>query len=584
MSKADSLTHPSPELTIRAIVTGMVLGALLTPCNVYTGLKIGWGFNMSVASGLLAFAFWRVGERLWSARHWGLLENNINQTSTSAATAIISAGLAAPIPALALLTGKELSWGYLSVWLLVVSLLGVFVAAVLRNQMLQRRSLAFPAGVATAETIRQIHAGGREAAGRLKILFGGIAVAGSLKLANALVLNLPRFSFPVSLPGGATLANLGIALDPSLLLVGYGAISGLRIGVSALIGALLAWGILGPLVLAWGWAVPGKGGPLASWFGPLVEWLLWPGATLMVVAALVNFAVLLFRARKRVVAEDNSSIDQPRAMQRKTFIAGLIGVVILVSAAQIGLFGIGLFEALVAVLLSFALAVVAGWVSGQTGITPVGALGKITQLSFGLLSPGNVTTNLMSANVTGGAAGQCADLLHDLKAGQIVGATPQFQIIAQLFGVLAGSLVGAAAYLFLIPDPQAMLLTPEWPAPAVATWKAVAEVLSGGLEAMPEGAVGAMIIAAIAGVALALGDVFLPGAVADRLPSPAAMGLAFVIPAWNSISLFLGALAGALIMKVAPDWARSRLIVLAAGLVVGESLAGVVSALWTIGR
>jgi len=573
--------HP-PELTIRAITTGMVLGILLTPCNVYAGLKIGWAFNMSVAAGLLAFAFWRAGERLFGARHWGLLENNINQTATSAAAAIISSGLAAPIPALALLTGKELSWAYLSIWLLAVSLLGVFVAAVLRNQMLQRKSLVFPAGVATAETIRQIHAGGREAAGRLKVLFGGIAVSGGLKLANALVLNLPRFSLPVSLPGGVTLANLGIALDPSLLLVGYGAISGIRIGVSALVGAVLAWGVLGPLVLAWGWAEPGKGGPLASWFGPLVEWLLWPGATLMVVAALVNFGALLVRARKGYRTSDHTVEVQQPVFKRQTFLAGLTAVFILVTAAQAGLFGIGLFEAFVAVVLSFALAVVAGWVSGQTGITPVGALGKITQLSFGLLSPGNVTTNLMSANVTGGAAGQCADLLHDLRAGQIIGATPHFQVVAQLFGVLAGSFAGAAAYLLLIPDPKAMLLTPEWPAPAVATWKAVAEVLSGGLAAMPEGAIGAMIIAAIAGVALALGDVFLPKRMADLLPSPAAMGLAFVIPAWNSISLFLGALAGAMIMKVAPDWARSHLIVLAAGLVVGESLAGVVSALWTL--
>ena len=153
-------------------------------------------------------------------------------------------------------------------------------------------------------------------------------------------------------------------------------------------------------------------------------------------------------------------------------------------------------------LLSFVLAAVAARVSGETGITPIGALGKITQLSFAVLTPGNVAANLMTANVTGGAAGQCADLMHDLKTGHIIGARPERQIVAQLFGVLTGSLVGTIVYLLLIPDPKAMLLTPEWPAPAVATWKAVAEVLAHGLGAIPPGAVAAMAVAAVLGVVL----------------------------------------------------------------------------------
>lgn len=575
---------PQPELTIRAILTGMALGALLTPCNVYAGLKIGWGFNMSVAGGLLAFALWRLCERYAGARHWGLLENNINQTATSAATAIISAGLVAPIPALALLTGQELSWIYLSFWLFVVSLLGVFVAAGLRNQMLERQHLAFPAGVATAETIRQIHAGGKDASLRLRVLFSGMGFSGLLKLIHEFVFTLPRFSLPGTLPGGATFANLGFSLDPSLLLVGYGAIAGIRIGVSALLGAIVAWGVLSPLALTMGWARAGAADPQVSWFGPLVEWTLWPGATLMTVAALVSFLGMIVRLRAKRSGKADNTTPLPPIIPGRFYAAGFIVMLIIVASAQNGLFGIGIVEACIAVFLSFGLAIVAGWVSGQTGITPVGALGKITQLSFGLISPGQVTTNLMAANVTGGAAGQCADLLHDLRAGQIVGATPRFQMIAQIFGVLSGALVGSAAYLLIIPDPKAMLLTAEWPAPAVATWKAVAEVLSGGIAAMPEGALGAMVIAALAGIALALCEIFMPPRLLRLVPSATAMGLGFVIPAWNSVSLFLGALAGLAIMRLAPEWARTRLIVLAAGLVVGESLAGVVSALATLAR
>jgi len=213
--------------------------------------------------------------------------------------------------------------------------------------------------------------------------------------------------------------------------------------------------------------------------------------------------------------------------------------------------------------------------SGETGITPIGAIGKITQLTFGVVTPGNMTANLMTANVSGGAAGQCADLLHDLRTGEIIGATPRFQVTAQLFGVLTGSIVGSLVYLVLVPDPKAMLLTPEWPAPAVATWKAVAEVLAAGFEAVPTGAVPAMIVAAALGVLLGLAERLLPPWLGRKLPSGAAVGLAFVIPAWNSISMCIGGIAAALVWRYRPDWAERRLTALAAGLVAGESLAGV---------
>lgn len=586
-SPTESTAAPPPggyELTLRAVLTGMALGALLTPCNVYSGLKIGWAFNMSVAAGLLAFALWRSAERLFAARHWPLLENNINQTAASSAAAIISSGLAAPIPALALLTGQQLPWHLLAFWLFAVSLLGVVVAAALRNQMLERQNLVFPSGVATAETMRQIHAGVAEAAGRLRVLFAGMALSAAVKLFNAFFYTIPRAASGHALPGGATFANLGFALDPSLLMVGFGAIAGLRASLSALLGAVIAWGLLGPVALERGWAQAGTDDPQASWFGPLVEWLLWPGVTLMVVAALVSFGSMLVRlSLKRRRAEATPDRHAP-VLEPRSFAAALLAVLVLGTLAQTLLFPIGLVEALLAVVLSFGLAVVAGWVSGQTGITPVGALGKITQLSFALISPGNVSANLMSANVTGGAAGQCADLLHDLRTGQIVGATPRLQVAAQVFGVLTGSLAGAAAYLLIIPDPRAMLLTPEWPAPAVATWKAVAEVLSAGIDALPVGAAPAMAIAAVAGAALALAESLLPRRLARLTPSATAMGLGFVIPAWNSISLFLGALGALLIARAAPDWARHKLVVLAAGLVVGESLAGVIAALATLLR
>src|SRR5690606_24859948 len=117
-----------------------------------------------------------------------------------------------------------------------------------------------------------------------------------------------------------------------------------------------------------------------------------------------------------------------------------------------------------------------------------GAIGKVSQLSFGVMAPGQPITNLMAANVAGGAAGQSADLLNDFRAGHQVGANPVRQVVAQCAGVVVGSLIGSLVYLALISDPAAQLLTPEWPAPAVATWKAVAETLSVGLSGIPPSA------------------------------------------------------------------------------------------------
>jgi len=271
--------------------------------------------------------------------------------------------------------------------------------------------------------------------------------------------------------------------------------------------------------------------------------------------------------------------NDPFVIPRQWFVIGLCIALVFAVGTQITLFNISMGIAVLAVLLSFVLAIVAGRVSGETGITPIGAMGKVTQLTFGFLIPGHVTTNLMAANVTGGAAGQCADLLHDLKTGLLLGASPRFQALAQIFGVLTGSLVGSAVYLVLIPDPQSMLLTIEWPAPAVATWKAVAEVFQLGTEAIPPGSLLAMSIAGLLGVGMVVLDQSVPPSISRWIPSASTMGLAFVIPAWNSVSLFLGALLGAILMRYAKTWAERFVMALAAGLVAGESLAGVASVL-----
>jgi uncharacterized oligopeptide transporter (OPT) family protein len=234
------------ELTVRALATGILLGAVLTPSNVYSGLKIGWSFNMSIIALLVGFGLWRAIAALSHGPQWTPLESNINQTTASSAASIISGGLVAPIPAYTLLTGKPIDALPLMAWVLSVSFLGVWVAWYLRPALIVESRLRFPAGVATLETMNDIFSQGREAAKRIAVLFGAAIASGGLKWIDALVWQLPRWA-PT-----AMLERLTFSIEPSLLLVGFGGIIGIRAGVSLFVGALVAWGGIAPWLLQQG--------------------------------------------------------------------------------------------------------------------------------------------------------------------------------------------------------------------------------------------------------------------------------------------------------------------------------------------
>lgn len=580
MESAQPASRSVPQLTMRAITSGMVFGAVLSLCNIYTGLKIGWGTNMSITAGLLSFGFWRALTAM-GAKPYGLLENNINQTGASAGASISSAGLVAPIPALTMITGQTLGWPALSLWVFSVALVGIVVAFGIRRQMLEVDNLPFPMGIATAGTLREMYAHGGEAMRRVTALLIGGGVAAALKIAKE-ALKLPKLGLPGlgSLKlGGATMKNLSFGLDPGLLMVGVGAIIGIRAGASMLVGAIVAWGIVGPEVLEIGWAKAGADKPDAMWFGSMVKWFLWPGVAMMVTASLTSVAMsgksVIAAIRGVRAVEKGETTTEEHDIPRKWFVRGILIVLVLSVACQFIFFDITPWTAAFAVLLTFLLATVAGRVAGETGITPVGAMGKVTQLTFGAVAPANVTANLMAANVTGGAASQCADLLHDLRAGKMLGSWPRHQAVSQVFGVLAGAMAGSAAYLVLVPNPQEMLLTPEWPAPAVAQWKAVAEVFSQGFDQMPPGSTWAMIIAGGAGIVLAVLEKTLPQGMRKWVPSPGALGLAAIIPAYISVAMFLGALIAFLLQRWVKSWAARFVIPIAAGVIAGESLTGV---------
>lgn len=559
------------ELSLRAVLTGAVLGILLTPSNVYAGLKIGWSFNMSIIALLVGFGVWQTLARRNNRQpQWTLHESNINQTVASAAASIISGGLVAPIPAYTLLTGQQLDPVPMMAWVFSVSFLGIWIAWYLRPTLLNDDGLKFPEGMATLETLQHIYRHGEEAVTRIKVLFSAALLSGALKWWDGFVWAIPRWA-PT-----AQLERLTFTLDPSLLLIGFGGIIGIRVGLSLLFGALLAWGGLSPWLLDHNWVAfaPDASGPQ---FAKLVEWLLWPGVSLMVCSTLTALGLRLFMAPK---AARTRNSPRARAPFSPGPAIGLLLSIALVVGLQATLFGIDVWMALLSIPLAICLAVVAARVVGATGIAPIGAIGKLSQLTFGLVAPGQVAINLMSANTAGGAAGQSTDLMNDFKVGLAIGATPKKQVIAQCIGIFIGSVVGVLVYLALIPDPQHMLLTEQWPAPAVATWKAVAETLTHGLQSLSPQIRWSIFIGGLFGVLLGALDTLLAQRMARWLPSSAALGLAFVLPASTSLMMGLGAVLTWAVSRRWPFMTERFAITTAAGLIAGESMTGVGASFW----
>ncbi|WP_137163557.1 OPT family oligopeptide transporter [Pseudomonas asiatica] len=567
------------ELSPRAVLTGVVLGILLTPSNVYAGLRIGWSFNMSIIALLVGFTLWQgLAGRSKGRPAWTLHESNINQTVASAAASIVSGGLVAPIPAYTLLTGHQLDPLPMMAWVFSVSFLGIWIAWYLRPALLDDHGLKFPEGMATLETLQQIYRHGHEAMMRIKVLCSAALLSGLVKWIDGFVWAIPRWA------PSPVLERLTFTLDPSLMLVGFGGIIGIRVGLTLLFGAALAWGGLAPWLIDHALVVlaTNASGPQ---FAALVEWLLWPGVSLMVCATLTSLSVrLLQMPRQRPTAPLASRAAHALGRFYLAPAWGLLLSIALVVALQALLFGIDWWMALLSIPLAICLAVVAARVVGATGIAPIGAIGKLSQLSFGLVAPGQVAINLMSANTAGGAAGQATDLMNDFKVGQAIGATPHKQLIAQCLGILIGSVAGVLVYLVLIPDPQTLLLTEQWPAPAVATWKAVAQTLMQGLGALSPELRWAIVAGSAAGVLLGALDSLLPQWVARWLPSTGALGLAFILPASISMMMGLGAVVTWLVGCRWPSVTERFAITAAAGLIAGESITGVAASFWEMVR
>jgi uncharacterized oligopeptide transporter (OPT) family protein len=577
------------QLTPRAVIFGMLIGGVMSISNLYVGLKTGWGLGVTVTSCIIAYAVFSALERIvpaWRDRHFTILENYTMSSAASAAGYMSSAGLVSAMPALYLTTGRLLTSLELGLWLGAVSLLGVFMAIPLKRQLINIDRLPFPTGIATAETLRSLHTAGGAAVAKARALFLAAAAGGGIALWRDLLPNikpLAAFAFPSHVPflptsfGRDILARFTIGIEGSLIMVAAGAIMGLRVASSMLVGAVICYGIIGPILVEQEIAEPGYRG--------IVSWVLWPATSMMVTAGLLSFGLKwrtvlrAFGGLSRLAGGAAAGHDaDPLArveVPASWFLTGTLAAGAACVVLGHWLFGIAWWMGILAVLVTFLLSIVAARATGETDVTPIGAMGKITQLIYGVVAPSNITTNLMTASVTAGAASHAADLLTDLKSGYLLGGNARKQTISQFCGVIAGTLISVPAYQFVVQRNPERLGSESLPAPAAKVWAGVAELLAEGLDALPPGAFTAILVGAALGVVLTLLEEFSPPRVRRWLPSTTGLGIAGVIPAFNSISMFLGALLAWAVARANPRAGSDYTVPVASGLIAGESLVGV---------
>jgi uncharacterized oligopeptide transporter (OPT) family protein len=315
-----------------------------------------------------------------------------------------------------------------------------------------------------------------------------------------------------------------------------------------------------------------------------VRWSLWGGAALMVFASLSSLALewrTVARSMRSLrslgaskgglagssdleIAAKMASIEVPVSW----FVIGIVPIAIALIAVQVVAFSVQWWAGLIAVGMSFLLVLVACRATGESDITPIGAMGKIMQLLFAAISPGNVTHSLVSAGVAANGATSSADLLTDLKSGYLLGANPRKQFIAQVVGVFVGTLVLVPAWYLMIPNDAAL---EKYAMPATRVWVAVAQVLSKGIDTLPLSAQVAILLGALLGVALPVIEKLFPKSGA-WLPSAIGLGLGWVVFFSNAFSIVIGALIVALWGAIHRKSQESFYLPIASGLIAGESL------------
>lgn len=604
------------EFTLRALVLGAVLGMIFTAANTYLGLLVGLTFASAIPAAVISMALLRAFR---SSTIW---ENMTVQTVASVGGAM--SAIIFVLPGLVMVGW----WTGFPFWQSVAicglgGILGVTFSIPLRRALVVGGGLPYPEGVAAAEVLKvgsrgadQDEAAVREnKAGLMVVVAGALVSAGYALLAGARVFAGEAAAFfRVSTPYGVGATGMGLGMQFALL--GAGHLIGLAVGLAQLFGLVLAWGIAVPIMTA----MQGTPGPAEE--AAVTVWatqVRFIGAGVIGVAAIwtliklagpliggLTSALAANRARASGEALDRTEQDIPITL------VGLISLVCLVGIA--GLLwsftqGTALEDSatlLVAgglayvILIGFAVAAICGYMAGLIGSSnsPVSGVGILAIVIASLLmvgvmaaagvpaDPSIIAFALIVTAVVFAVAVIANDNLQDLKTGQLVGATPWRQQAALIVGVVAGAIVIPfildllnQAYGFVGGPPPTVEGTEPLPAPQATLISALARgVIDGDLRWDLIG------IGALIGVGVIILDAVLRGATKGRLKlPPLAAGIGVYLPAAVTAMLVVGAVVGWLYERSVrgtryADVARRMGVLLASGLIVGESLFGVFTA------
>lgn len=439
-----------PETTVKALILGALLSVVLSAANTYLGLFAGLTVSASIPAAVISMAVLRLFKK------YNILENNIVQTSASAGESL-AAGVIFTFPALVLM-GYWTEFNYLETMLIALcgGILGVLFTVPLRSALIVQQQLQFPEGVATAEVLKS----GEEGGSAIRFLIWGSLVGAFIKLAESGLKLWNGIAEGATLAGNRAYLYFGMNLSPALIAVGY--IVGIRIAALVFIGGVISWWIAIPAYIA-ATGVPEGSTGVDLGYGIWSSQIRYLGVGAMVVGGLwalidlrqsIGFAV---RSGIKAVREkvDASQILRTERDTPMSWVIIAIGVMIIpvfiIYLRLVVNVPISALMAILMVIAGFLFSAVAGYMAGLVGSSnnPISGVTIATILTSALILlalMGSGAERGPAAAIMIGAVVCCAaaiagDNMQDLKAGNILGATPQRQQIMQMVGVVSAALV-----------------------------------------------------------------------------------------------------------------------------------------------
>lgn len=588
-----------PQLTLRSAITGMLLGGVLSLTNLYIGAKTGWTLGVGITSVILAFAMFRALQFAFNVREFTVLENNCMQSIATAA-GYMTSPMVSSLAAYMLVTGTIIPMHQTMIWIIVLAILGVLFAFPLKRRFINDEQHPFPEGRAAGIVMDALHhSEAKEGVFKAKLLtICGFAAAlvELLKERELLArIKLEVLAIPSALETrildlfnwhpailGTPLNQLTVSIKPDHAMIAAGGLMGIRTGVSLLLGACINYLVIAPWVIDYGDIVANNKGVYG--FHQITAWSLWPGVAMMTTASLFAFLSkpkIILSAFTGILRKEQRTNDCLKDIElpMKVFAVGIPAVGALVVYLAWRFFDVPPLMGAIAIPFVFVFTLIGVNSTALTSITPGGAIGKLTQLTFGILAPGSIKTNLMTAGISAEVALNASNLLMDIKPGYMLGGKPRHQAIGHVLGIFAGALASVPVFYFaFLKNDPANLITEAFEMPAASIWKAVAELLTEGIENLPPSAAWAALIGAFVGIALEAASIAWKG----RFPvSAVGIGLAFVISWSTCFAMFLGSFIFWLCSKsAAKDGWTDTVIVknqepICAGVIAGGALMGI---------